>query len=66
MPIIEMTTQVWYNWLTEQGKQIYNKNDLHTSFAQELCTQKGEISEANKDLKCEIMLYVHQTQKAQR
>ena len=38
---------------------------FYIGFAQEFRTQKGEISEANKDLKCDITLYVHRTQKAQ-
>ena len=38
---------------------------FYTGFAQELRTQKGGMSEANKDFKCDITLYVHRTQKAQ-
>ena len=38
---------------------------FYIGFAEELCAQKGEISETNKDLKCDITLYVHQTKNAQ-
>ena len=32
---------------------------FYIGFAEELRAQKGEILEANKDLKCNITLYVH-------